>query len=56
MSLINDLLNRVSKTSNVKTGIHKYTGYTNLFNRNDDNVPYKVGKAILRDTQVSTGF
>lgn len=56
MSFINDLFERVSRTSNVKSGIHKYTGYTSLFNRTDNTVPYKVGKAILRDTQVSTGF
>ena len=56
MSLINDLFNRVSRTSNVKTSYTKYAGYTNLFQRNDKTVPYKTGKAILRDTQVSTGF
>ena len=56
MSLINDLFNRVSRTSNVKTSYTKYAGYTSLFKRNDKTVPYKIGKSILRDTQVSTGF
>lgn len=56
MSLINDLFQRVSRTSNVKSGTVRYNAYTSLFNRTDNTVPYKVGKAILRDTQVSTGF
>ena len=56
MSFINDLFNRVSHTSNVKSSNVRYNGYTSLFQRNDNTVPYKVGKAILRDTQVSTGF
>ena len=56
MSLINDLFNRVSRTSNVKSGLNKYKGYTSLFERKDNTVPYRVGKSILRDTQVSTGF
>ena len=56
MSIINDLFNRVSRTSNVKSGVTKYTPYTSLFNRNHNNVSYNVGRSILRDTQVSTGF
>ena len=56
MSIINDLFNRVSRTSNVKSGVAKYTTYTSLFNRNHNNVSYNVGRSILRDTQVSTGF
>ena len=56
MSLINDLFNRVSRTSNVKSGLNKYKGYTSLFERKDNTVSYRVGKSILRDTQVSTGF
>ena len=56
MSIINDLFNRVSRTSNVKAGVNKYTPYTSLFNRNHNNVSYNVGRSILRDTQVSTGF
>ena len=56
MSFINDLFERVSRTSNVRSGTVRYNAYTSLFNRNDNTVPYKVGKAILRDTQVSTGF
>ena len=56
MSIINDLFNRVSRTSNVKSGVAKYTPYTSLFNRNHNNVSYNVGRSILRDTQVSTGF
>lgn len=56
MSIINDLFNRVSRTSNVKSGVAKYTPYTSLFNRNHNTVSYNVGRSILRDTQVSTGF
>ena len=56
MSIINDLFQRVSRTSNVKSGVSKYTHYTSLFDRNQNNVNYKVGRSILRDTQVSTGF
>ena len=56
MSIINDLFNRVSRTSNVKSGVTEYTPYTSLFNRNHNNVSYNVGRSILRDTQVSTGF
>ena len=60
MSFIDDigdrLFNRVSKSSNVKSNVHKYNSYTSLFNRKDNTVPYRIGKSILRDTQVSTGF
>ena len=60
MSFINDirkdLFNRVSRTSNVKTNYTKYNSYTQLFERKDTTVPYHIGKSILRDTQVSTGF
>lgn len=52
----NDLFNRVSKSSNVKSAVTKYPSYTSLFNRNDNIVPYRIGMSILRDTQVSTGF
>ena len=60
MSLFDDikdnLFNRVSRSSNVKSSVHKYNSYTSLFERSDTTIPYKVGKSILRDTQVSTGF
>lgn len=60
MSLIDDirsnLFNRVSKPSSVKSGLNKYKGYTSLFQRKDTTVPYNVGRSILRDTQVATGF
>ena len=60
MSLIDDIrtaLNgRVSKSSSIRSTVSKYPGYTNLFNRKDNYVPYKIGVSILRDTQVSTGF
>ena len=60
MSLIDNiksnLFNRVSKSSNVKSNLHKYSSYTSLFQRKDNTVPYRMGKAILRDTQVATGF
>lgn len=51
-----DLFTRVSRSSNVKTNITKYSSYTKLFERKDTTVPYRLGKSILRDTQVSTGF
>ena len=51
-----ELFTRVSRSSNVKSTVTKYPGYTSLFQRNDDRVPYKVGMSILRDTQVATGF
>ena len=51
-----DLFERVSRSSNVKSAVSKYPSYTNLFNRTDNRVPYKVGMSILRDTQVATGF
>lgn len=60
MSLITDirkdLFNRVSRNSNVRSTVSKYPTYTNLFNRKDNTVPYKIGQSILRDTQVATGF
>lgn len=52
----NDLFNRVSRSSNVRSTVSKYPTYTNLFQRKDNTVPYKIGQSILRDTQVSTGF
>ena len=51
-----DLFERVSRSSNVKSAVSKYPSYTNLFNRSDNRVPYKVGMSIMRDTQVATGF
>ena len=60
MSLITDirkdLFNRVSRNSNIRSTVSKYPSYTNLFNRKDNTVPYKIGQSILRDTQVATGF
>lgn len=49
------LFNRVSKPSNVKSSSSRVSSYTKLFQRNDTNVPYNIGKKILRDTQVATG-
>ena len=62
ISTINDiskqLFNRQSIRSTVGTAGKKLKGYLSLFNRtdNEDNVDYKTGISILRDTQVSTGF
>lgn len=50
-----DLFERISRPSNIRSAVTKYPSYTNLFNRTDNHVPYKVGMSILRDTQVSTG-
>ena len=59
MSLIeninNRLFGRVSKSSNVKSNVPNRASYKSLFERNDNTVPYNIGKSILRDTQVSTG-
>ena len=51
-----DLFKRVSRSSNVKASVSKYSSYTSLFQRKDNTIPYRIGKSILRDTQVSTGF
>ncbi len=51
-----DLFNRVSRSSNVKSSLSKYSSYTTLFQRKDNTVSYRVGKSIMRDTQVATGF
>ena len=53
---LNRLLGRVSKSSNAQSTSNKYTSYVSLFDRNDNTVPYTIGKKILRDTQVGTGF
>ena len=50
-----ELFNRVSKSSNVKSVSSKYPAYTNLFQRKRDSVPYNIGMSILRDSQVATG-
>ena len=50
-----DLFNRVSRSSNVKSVTSKYPSYTNLFQRKDNTIPYRIGMSILRDSQVSTG-
>ena len=50
------LFKRVSKTSTVQSSNYKYTPYQSLFDRNDSKIPYHIGKSILRDTQVGTGF
>lgn len=57
----NKLFNRVSKNSNARanksnSSNSKYSSYTSLFDREDNRVPYKLGRSILRDTQVGTGF
>ena len=52
---VNKLFDRVSRSSNVKSSVSKYSSYTSLFERKDTSVPYKVGMSILRDTQVATG-
>ena len=60
-NISNRLFNRISKNSNAKStnakaATSKYSSYTSLFNRKDNIIPYKAGVAILRDTQVGTGF
>ena len=61
-NISNRIFNRFSKNSNAKNKANakaansKYSSYTSLFNRKDNIVPYKQGVAILRDTQVGTGF
>lgn len=52
---INQLFNRVSKSSNVKSSLTKLRSYKSLFERKDNTVSYKTGRSILRDTQVATG-
>ena len=52
---------RISKSSNVQnTYSHssnsQYSPYLSLFDRTDTKVSYNVGRKILRDTQVGTGF
>ena len=56
MDNVNKLFQRVSKPSNVRTSFNKHSPYTSLFDRKDNTVPYKIGKSIMRDTQVATGF
>lgn len=62
MSLITDignrLFNRESRNSTVGASNTKLKSYTNLFSRKDTEniIPYHIGRSILRDTQVSTGF
>ncbi len=54
------LFKRVSQNSNVqksKSSKSKHYNYISLFQRNDSHmVSYHIGKSILRDTQVGTGF
>lgn len=55
----NKIFNRVSKNSNANrsnSSNRRYSSYTKLFDRDDVPIPYKTGRAILRDTQVGTGF
>ena len=52
---INQLFNRVSKPSNVKSSTNRYNSYKTLFERDDTRVSYEIGCSILRDTQVSVG-
>jgi len=52
----NQLFNRVSRPSNVKSSNNKHGSYTSLFKRKDTTVPYDIGMSILRDTQVATGL
>lgn len=52
---------RISKSSNTQNTMSRsnnsaYSPYLSLFDRNDTRVPYNVGRKILRDTQVGTGF
>ena len=55
------LFKRISRSSNAQTtGVHsnnsKYSPYISLLDRNDNRVPYGVGKKLLRDTQIGTGY
>jgi hypothetical protein len=52
---INQLFNRVSRTSNVKSSTTRIGSYKSLFKRDDTTVSYDIGRSILRDTQVATG-
>lgn len=52
---VNQLFQRVSRSSNVKSSLVKYNSYTSLFERNDHRVSYQQGLSILRDSQVATG-
>lgn len=54
----NQLFNRKSIRSTVRTAANKAKGYISLFNRtdNEDSIDYKTGLSILRDLQVATGF
>ena len=52
---VNQLFNRVSRPSNIKSSNNRLNSYTKLFDRNDTHIPYKLGMSILRDTQVSVG-
>ena len=53
---------RISRSSNVPStyshsSTSNYSVYQSLFDRNDTTrVPYHIGRKILRDTQVGTGF
>ena len=52
---VNQLFQRVSRSSNVKSSLVKYNSYTSLFERNDHRVSYQQGLSMLRDSQVATG-
>ena len=54
----NQLFNRKSIRSTVRTAANKAKGYISLFNRtdNEDSIDYQTGLSILRDLQVATGF
>lgn len=52
---VNQLFQRVSRSSNVKSSLVKYNSYTSLFERNEHRVSYQQGLSILRDSQVATG-
>ena len=53
---INNLFNRVSRSSNVKSNVPTRHNYLSLFERKENHVSYAQGVSILRATQVSTGF
>lgn len=52
------LFRKISKSVNISSGTSnsKYSPYLSLLDRTDNRVPYIIGKRIMRDTQVGTGF
>ena len=55
---IKRLFRKISKSVNIGSGTSnsKYSIYQSLLDRTDNRVPYIIGKRIMRDTQVGTGF